>query len=635
VEKMEKLEYGNGFNKSNIATIQEYFPAAIKEVQVNGKTEKQIDFDVLRQEFADHIINQEQERYQMTWPGKKRAQALANTPTDNILRPCKGESKHWEATENVYIEGDNLEALKILQESYLGKIKCIYIDPPYNTGKDFVYRDNFKQDKKDYEKDSGQVDEEGNRLVQNTESNGRFHSDWLSMMYPRLRLARNLLTEDGVIFISIDDNEVHNLRKICDEIFGEGNFIGSLIRKVMEGGKSDSAGIAIEQEYCLCYGKQGSSGIYKKESEHLEHYNKKDKYFDKRGYYYLKPLENGGLGYVPTLDYPITGPNGVDIYPGGLFGDNGYRWVWSRDKFKRAIDLDMIEFTLSQNDKSRYKVYYKIYEKVDTDGNPSVKKLPFPSLYLDGFTNRQAINDLKREFDNTRVFDYPKPLSFLQELCRMASKDNAIVMDFFSGSAGLSQAIMKLNAEDGGRRKYIMVQLPEPTDEKSEAYKAGYKTICEIGKERIRRAGDKIKTETGADIDYGFRVFKIDDSNMINSHQTPDAYAQDQLFQLHSNIKSGRTEEDLLFHTILALGLPLSLKITEKIQHGKRVFRVDENALIACFSDDIPEALIEEIAMEKPLKVVFKDSSFKRDDERLNVEETFKMFSPDTDIKIL
>jgi len=528
--------------------------------------------------------------------------------------------------------------LKLLQESYLGKVKMIYIDPPYNTGNDFIYRDNFSQSREEYDEEAGAFDENGERLFKNMETNGQFHSDWCSMMYPRLVLARNLLSDDGVIFISIDDGEVSNLKKICDEVLGASNFVGAIIRKVMEGGKSDSTGLAIEHEYCLCYGKQGSSGIYKRTSEHLEHYNKKDKYFEERGYYYLKPLENGGLGYVPTLDYPIAGPNGVDIYPGDFYGDNGYRWVWGKEKFNRALDLDMIEFTISQKDKSKYKVYYKIYEKVDTDGNPSVKTLPFPSLYLDGYTNRQAINDLKRVFDNIRVFDYPKPLSFLQELCRMASKDDAIVMDFFSGSAGLAQATMQLNAEDGGCRKFIMVQLPEVTDETSEAYKAGYKNICEIGKERIRRAGDKIKAEAGLtaqNLDIGFRVLKLDDTNMNDVYYAASNYTQDLILQMESNIKPDRTYMDLLYGCLLDWGLPLSMPhIHEKID-GFTVHTYNEGDLIACFEERISEKAVREIANRKPLRAVFRDSSFTSSPEKINVFEIFKLLAPNTAVRVI
>ena len=430
----------------------------------------------------------------------------------------------------------------------------IYIDPPYNTGSDFIYPDSFIMDNEDYNEGTGYFDEEGNVNYsrENGSSAGRYHSDWCSMLYSRLMLARNLLSNDGVIFISIDNNELENLKKICSEIFGDSNFIGILIRKVMEGGKSDSSGLATEQEYCLVYGKNGNSGINKKESEHLDHYNKQDEYFLERGYYYLKPLENGGLGYVPSLDYPITGPDGVPIYPGDYHGDNGYRWVWGEEKLKRALDLDMIVFTPSQKDKSKYKVYYKTYEFVDTDGNPSKKYLPYPTLYLDGFTNRQAINDLKRLFDK-RVFDYPKPISFLTELVKMATDKDSIVMDFFSGSAGTAQAVMQTNCTDGGSRKFILVQIPEPCEEKSEAAKAGLSNICEVGKERIRRTERKIRDENGItaqNADLGFRVLKLSDSNMNDVYYSASDYNQGMLSLLESNVKSDRSDHNhLIFCT--------------------------------------------------------------------------------------
>ena len=629
MSNLDKMKFESpNIAAENVAKIAELFPGVVTEGKVN--------VDLLRSLLGEEVYGDE--AYEFNWVGKRAAIAEAGKPIRKTLRPCPEESKDWDTTENLYIEGDNLDVLKLLQESYLGKVKMIYIDPPYNTGSDFIYRDDFAQSREEYDEELGVYNEASDRLFRNTETNGRFHSDWCSMIYPRIVLARNLLSDDGVIFISIDDGEVTNLKKICDEVLGASNFVGAIIRKVMEGGKSDSTGLAIEHEYCLCYGKQGSFGIYKRTSEHLEHYNKKDKYFEERGYYYLKPLENGGLGYVPTLDYPIAGPNGVDIYPGDFYGDNGYRWVWGKEKFNRALDLDMIEFTISQKDKSKYKVYYKIYEKVDTDGNPSVKTLPFPSLYLDGYTNRQAINDLKRVFDNIRVFDYPKPLSFLQELCRMASKDDAIVMDFFSGSAGLAQATMQLNAEDGGCRKFIMVQLPEVTDEASEAYKAGYKNICEIGKERIRRAGEKIKDDaglTGQRLDIGFRVLKLDDTNMNDVYYAAGDYTQDMISMLQSNIKEDRTDMDLLFGCLLDWGLPLSLPHTHEKIDGFTVHTYNEGDLIACFEERITEKVVREIAKRQPLRVVFRDSSFTSSPEKINVVEIFKLLAPNTTVRVI
>lgn len=670
---MDKLEMKTaGLSQENIQKIRELFPNAVTEVKKDGKIQLAVDFDVLRQDLSDNLIDVGQERYQMTWPGKRRSVVLANTSTTDTLRPCKEESVDFDNTQNLYIEGDNLNVLKLLRETYLGKIKMIYIDPPYNTGNDsFVYNDCYSMDEEEFLKAGGYYDENGNRVIdvkENKESNGRFHTDWLNMLYPRLRLARDLLTDDGVIFISIDDNEQANLKKICDEILGESNFIGELVRMVMEGGKSDSQGIAIEHEYCLIYIKQDINGINQRIAGKQDHYNKKDNHFEERGYYYLKPLENGGLGYVPSLDYPIIGPDGKEIYPGGAHGDNGYRWVWGREKFNRALSLDMIEFSVSQKDSTKYKVYYKIYEKVDTDCMPIIKMLPFGSLYLDGFTNRQAIIEVKKIFGD-RIFSYPKPTTFIKELIKIGANKDSIILDFFSGSATTAHAVMQLNAEDGGNRKFIMVQLPEKCDEKSEAYKAGYKNICEIGKERIRRAGTKIVEErahllsavkSGAfekgkpfaqftnsesakaaqaeirkTLDIGFRVLKLDSSNMQDVYYNPAAVSQTLLDSTIDNIKPDRTPLDLLFQVILELGVPLSAKIEEKQVGGKTYYAVNGNDFIACFDNDIDEDVITAIAKEQPLYAAFKDKSFATDSVAINNEQLFKTYSPITKIKVV
>ena len=670
---MNKLDMKTeNITQGNIERIRQLFPNAVTEAKKNGKTELAIDFDVLKQELSESLIDDGKERYQMTWPGKRQAVVLANTSTTDTLRPCKEESVDFDNTQNLYIEGDNLNVLKLLRETYLGKIKMIYIDPPYNTGNDsFVYNDCYSMDEEEFLKAGGYYDENGNRVIdvkENKESNGRFHTDWLNMLYPRLRLARDLLTDDGVIFISIDDNEQANLKKICDEILGESNFIGELVRMVMEGGKSDSQGIAIEHEYCLIYIKQDINGINQRIAGKQDHYNKKDNHFEERGYYYLKPLENGGLGYVPSLDYPIIGPDGKEIYPGGAHGDNGYRWVWGREKFNRALSLDMIEFSVSQKDSTKYKVYYKIYEKVDTDCMPIIKMLPFGSLYLDGFTNRQAIIEVKKIFGD-RIFSYPKPTTFIKELIKIGANKDSIILDFFSGSATTAHAVMQLNAEDGGNRKFIMVQLPEKCDEKSEAYKAGYKNICEIGKERIRRAGTKIVEErahllsavkSGAfekgkpfaqftnsesakaaqaeirkTLDIGFRVLKLDSSNMQDVYYNPAAVSQTLLDATIDNIKPDRTPLDLLFQVILELGVPLSAKIEENAVNGKTYYAVNGNDIIACFDDDIDEEVITAIAKQQPLYAVFKDQSFASDSVAINNEQLFKTYSPTTEIKVI
>ena len=621
--------------EENIAKLKEIFP----DVFCEGK----VDFEKLQQVLGNYVEDAK-ERYNFSWNGKGKSLKLAQSPSTGTLLPCKEESKDWDTTENLYIEGDNLEVLKLLQKSYHNKIKMIYIDPPYNTGHDFVYKDNFKDNLQNYLEITGQTDEDGNKITTNSESNGRYHTDWLNMMYPRLRLARNLLTDDGVIFISIDDNEQTNLKKLCDEVFGENNYIGTLIRKVMEGGKSDSNGLAVEQEYCHLYGKNGLQGIYKKESEHLDHYNKKDEYFEERGYYYLKPLENGGLGYVPSLDYPIMGPDGVDIYPGDYHGDNGYRWVWGKEKLERALSLDMIVFTPSQKDNSKYKVYYKTYEKVDTDGNPSIKQLPFSTLYLDGYTNRQAVNELKKLFDDIRVFDYTKPISFLKEVLSMSSKEDCYVMDFFSGSGSFAQAVMQLNAEDGGNRKFICVQLPEPCDESSEAFKAGYKNICEIGKERIRRAGEKIKSEIEyANVqitlgenekkipDIGFKVFKLNSSN-IKKWQPDFDEIEDYISFMENNFIDNRTQLDVVYEIMIKYGLDLTYPVEELLCGDTSLYSIGMGMLIICLANNIGADVAKFISDYKKeneidgMRVVFKDGCFGGNDSlKTNIKEILKV----------
>ncbi|QSQ09466.1 hypothetical protein H0A61_01829 [Koleobacter methoxysyntrophicus] len=653
---MEKLKMATkSLIQENIEKLAEIFPGVVTEARdEKGNLIKVVDFELLKQELSDRVVEGDRERYQLTWPGKKEAVLLANMPINKTLRPVKEESVDWENTGNLYIEGNNLEALKILQESYLNKIKCIYIDPPYNTGKDFIYRDNFKQSKEEYLADSGQVDGDGNRLFQNTESNGRFHSDWLSMMYPRLKLARNLLREDGVIFISIDDNEVHNLRKICDEIFGEGNFVAAL---VWEGAlKNDSRFVSISHDYIYCYAKdkfclkvngtiwrtrkEGIDAIYKQVEElksiHKDdyesitnslrewysslsknhpawqhrHYNK----VDSRGVYFPSDISwPGGGGPKYPIRHPITG---------GLVRVPARGWVFpTPERMQQAIDEGRVDFGEDETKVPTLKRYLH-----ETEGQvlPSV-------MYKD---RRSAMQRL-RQIMGGNVFDNPKDEKVLMKLFEATTNGNDIILDFFSGSATTAHAVMQLNAEDGGNRKYIMVQLPEPCPEDSEAYKAGFKNISEIGKERIRRAAKKIKEETGADIDYGFRVFKVDSSNMKDVYYRPDEFSQQDLFGMVSNIKEDRTGEDLLIQVMLEWGLELSLPMEKRNILGKEVHFVAGNSLVACFEEGVTEDLVREIAKERPLRVVFRDSSFADDAARINVEELFKMLSPSTEIKVI
>ncbi|HEM4069866.1 TPA: site-specific DNA-methyltransferase [Streptococcus suis] len=640
--QVEKLDLSSkDILSDNIAKIGQLFPEVLTESSdENGRLRPAIDFDKLRQ-FLSREIVEGRESYEFTWVGKRGAIAEAGKPTTQTLRPDLEESVDFDKSENVFITGDNLEVLKVLQESYLGKIDMIYIDPPYNTGKDFVYRDRSQLSEKELEELSKQRNENDELLFKfetNAKQSAKYHSDWLNMMYPRLVLARNLLKDSGVIFISIDDNEQANLKAICDEIFGEGNFVGEFIRKVMEGGKSDSKGIAIEHENCLVYLKNPSTELNKKPVQRQEHYNKKDEYFEERGYYYLKPLENGGLGYIESLDYAIEGPDLVSIFPGGQEGNNGYRWVWSRDKFLKALSLGMIEFTRSQKDKSKYKVYYKIYEKIDTDGNYSEKRLPFGTLYLDGYTNRQAVLEVKKLFGDQRVFDYPKPTSFVKETIKLGLKKEGIILDFFAGSATTADAVMQLNAEDGGNRKYILCTLDEQVADKSAAKEAGYETIDQISRERIRRAAKKIQEEhpeTVGKQDFGFRAYKLDSSNFKDVSQTPDSFSQESLFDSVSNIKDGRTDLDFLFQIMLTWGMELSLPIAKTQIDGTAVYNVADGALIACFADEISESVIRQIAKEEPLRAVFKDESFANSAAKINLGQIFKEETPNTKVKVV
>lgn len=615
----------------NIEKIGSMFPNVVIESQdEEGNIIKTIDFELLQQEITREAIPGIKERYQLTWPGRKEALVMANTPTDNTLRPIKEESSNWETTQNIFIEGDNLEVLKLLQESYLNRIKCIYIDPPYNTGKDFIYKDNFAGEKDEYLQESGQVDEEGNRLFQNNEYNGRYHSDWLTMVYSRLKLARNLLREDGCVFISIDDNELHNLRKICDEIFGERNFVANLVWTNKEGGgSSDTKYYKVKHEYILCYAKNIESlvvhGVEQKEDSS---YAYSDEHVKERGKHKLIKLNSFSIQYSESLDYPIT-IDGETFYP----SENGKRgcWRWSKEKFKWGLKNDFIVIKKGQDGKN--KVYTKQYFKVDNENKPITRSLP-PNALIDKYSSTMATKQLEKLL-GSKIFDYSKPYLLICDLIKSVTDEDSIILDFFSGSATTAHAVMELNAEDEGNRKYIMVQLPELTDEKSVAYKSGFKTIADIGKERIRKAGQKIKEETKANIDYGFRAFKLDSSNMKEVYYRPDELEQNLIEKLESNIKEDRNSMDLLIQVMLELGLELSLNIETKVINDKEVYYVEENSLIACFDKDLNESLIKEIAKIKPLKAVFRDNSFASCSDRINLEEIFKNISPNTEIKII
>ena len=630
---------------SNIQKIAQLFPNCVTErLDKDGKLELVIDFEKLQAELSNEFLTEGEERYQFTWPEKRVANRLANTPTTMTLRPCREESEGFDNTQNLYIEGDNLDVLKVLRETYLGKVKMIYIDPPYNTGNDFVYNDDYNVGAQEEEGRNGLFDEEGNQTFskyeRNTSSNGRFHTDWLNMIYPRLKVARDLLTDDGVIFISIDDNEQKNLRNVCDEVFGEKNFVCSFNWQ-KKTGSSDAKHIAIVTEYVLTYSKNISTLSVNSNYEAFDEkrYRYKDEYFEERGPFYYDSLDRGTLGYHESLDYPIR-INGITVFPNGrnCALNDGWRWKWSKDKVEWGIKNGFIVIQPASNKASGYGAYYKIYLNVDNENKKINRSSPYKNL-IQGILNTNASSESKDLFNSATLFSNPKPVGLLYLLLKIGSiKEESIILDFFSGSATTAHAVMQLNAEDGGNRKFIMVQLPELTDEKSEAYKAGYKNICEIGKERIRRAGKKIKEDNkdkeGIDkLDTGFRVLKLDSSNMEDVYYTPQEFSLQSLF--NENVKADRTNEDLLFQVMLDLGIELSAKIETKQISGKTVHFVDDNYLVACFDREVNETVITEIAKLHPVYFVMRDASAANDNVIDNFEQLFEAYSKDTIRKIL
>ena len=582
-------------------------------------------------------MDDEQERYSFKWNGKGKALRLSQTPSMGTLRPCKEESKDWDNTENLYIEGDNLEVLKLLQKSYYGKVKMIYIDPPYNTGGDFVYKDNFHDNIQNYKEVTGQIDGEGNKIDTNTESNGWFHTDWLNMMYPRLRLARNLLSDDGVIFISIDDNEQENLKRICDDVYGENNFVADLIWANKEGGgSSDSKLFRIKHEHIISYAKNiEGMEIIGTEISNADRYKGEDEYVRIRGKYYLQKLGMGSIQYSKSLDYPIEAPDGSLIMPSD--NNNGKRacWRWSKDKFDRNKENGFIEIKKDSSDV--WTVYTKQYMCCDNDGNIIVRTQR-PMGIIDEYSSTQAAKMLET-MNLGKSFSYSKPVDLIKYLIQRIKCSSDFVLDFFSGSATTAHAIMQLNAEDGGHRKFIMVQLPEPTDEKSEAYKAGYQNICEIGKERIRRAGDKIKAEAGDkadDLDIGFKVFKLDSSNLQKWNPQPDDLVMT-LQQATDNFLPDRTEQDVLYEIMLKMGLDLTCQIEEEQAAGETVYIIGGGALMICLGRNITTAVAEAVVKlheeyESELwQVVFRDTGFASDMDKTNVKETLKAAGLDED----
>jgi adenine-specific DNA-methyltransferase len=670
---MDKLKM-HSINKvdDNILKIGKLFPNCLTErINEKGEVEYAIDFDVLRQELSPVIVEGNEERYQFTWPDKKKSLLLANAPIAKTLRPCREESVDFDNTENLYIEGDNLDVLKLLQETYLGKIKMIYIDPPYNTGNDFVYEDDFDIDSATYKGISGDFDDEGNRLVKNLDSNGRFHTDWLNMIYPRLKLAKDLLTDDGVIFISIDDNEVDNLKKVCDEIFGRINLVAEIPWQSRASIQNDTD-FSVNHEYICVYAKQRRQENRRLKESNYNQWHKKDSFV-------CKPLpldkdkfsnpdnDPRGLWKADPFDAPNIRPNLTYIITNPITGDQhlpprGRCWRTDNNQFSSALKDNRILFGKNGEGRPQLKVFYE--EKKEFG---SIDNSWFSADRIGTSTN--GTKELIKLFDGESFFDAPKPVSLLNKLLYLANIDtDSIILDFFSGSATTAHAIMKLNAEDGGKRKFIMVQLPELTyegkkekfkdekgDEKeryvidettgfpailkdSEARNAGYYSIPQIGKERIRRAGKKIKEEVGftaQNLDTGFRVLKLDSTNMKDVYYNPNDYEATLFASLADNIKADRTPEDLLFQVMLDLGVLLSCKIEEQEINGKNVFNVADGYLIACFDENVTAEIVKAIAMQKPYYFVMRDSSLADDSVATNFEQLFATYSPDTIRKVL
>jgi adenine-specific DNA-methyltransferase len=629
----------------NFEKLAALFPNCVTE-SAEGKA---IDFDLLKQELSHAVIDGSRERYRLEWPGKREAIVTANLPTTKTLRPKREDSVDFDNTENLYIEGDNLEVLKILQESYFGKIKMIYIDPPYNTGNDFVYRDNFTGDKEEELFESGQIDEYNRRLVANPEASGRYHSDWLSMMYPRLKLARNLLTEEGVIFISIDDNEVHNLRKMCDEVFGDGNFVACLPTIMNLKGNNDQFGFAGTHEFTIVYCKKRDSvedlnGIPLDENDYTE-YSEKDAIGSyKQGATLMRTGEAGYREKRPKGYYPIyvnenltrlsverMSEKDYEIYPKTKEGKD-MSWRRSPSNLRETAYEFIIKKTING---------ISFYKKQRLEEDIRIGKKAKTLFYKPEYSSGNGTDALKGLFNN-RIFDNPKPIPLLKDFISVGSNKDDIILDFFSGSATTAHAIMQLNAEDGGNRKYIMVQLPEQIEN------GEYKNICEIGKERIRRAASKIKEEKRANAekdgmfsdfedtqDYGFRVYRLADSNMQDIYYRPQDYKQETLDLFADNIKPDRSSDDLLAQVMLDWGLPLSYRIEQVAINDKQVFKVAQDSLFACFDKGIDEAFAKEIAKEKPLRIVFRDNGFANDTAKTNVQQLLKQLSPETEMKVI
>jgi len=624
---MDKMKmHSPDLSQDNIAKIRALFPDCVTEAaDEQGNIRLAVDFDQLRQTLSDHIVEGPQERYRLDWPGKREALFTANAPIAKTLRPCREESVDFDTTQNLFIEGDNLDALKLLQESYLGKVKLIYIDPPYNTGRDFIYDDDFSESSEDFLRKSNQSDASGGRLVANSEGNGRFHSDWLSMMGARLRLARRLLSDDGVIFVSIDDGEVSNLRKICDEIFGEEQFAAQIIWKKRNTPPNDRV-IGAQHDYILVYVRSSieALNLRPRSEEQIARYKNPDGH--PKGPWVAGDLTSNVKGgrYSAALYYPIRNPRtGKEFFP-----PNNGNWRFNKEKVERLIDQGEIFFGKGD------------------DSSPKLKR--FLCDVKDGATwttlwdfapyNTSGSLEMGEIFGNTVVFENPKPEGLIRYVVQAGSSMDGVVLDFFGGSGTTAHAVMAQNAVDGGNRKFVLVQLPEETAGSSEAAKAGLGTIAEISKERIRRAGKKMLAgECHGDWnrDVGFRVLKVDSSNMSDVYYSPDEVSQDELFGQVDSVKPDRTGEDLLFQVLIDWGVELTLPINRETLHGKTVYSVDGNALIACFDTGVTDELVKDIAARAPLRAVIRDTSFARDADRINAEQLFRQLSPGTELKAI
>ena len=665
MEKM-KLETAN-VAANNVERIGELFPNCITESKgENGQLKRAVNFEMLRQMLSEDVVDGK-EAYEFTWVGKKASIVEANKPIRKTLRPCKEESVNWDTTENLYIEGDNLQVLKLLQESYLGKVKMIYIDPPYNTGNDFIYNDDFKMNREDYVEESGEYDDVGNRMFKNEETAGRYHSDWCSMIYSRLLLARNLLSDDGVIFISIDDHEQENLKKICDEVFGQENFIGMLSVENNPKGRKNSDFISISSEYCIILSKNKEKAYF------IENIPKKaeDMVLDEEGRYVHNSGKRVLVGensfnkivtnvssdknysvYFKKEDYSIAirkeelgeedhtlilqGYKKYYSHNKGVLVENTY----TKDKFLKLFHKKALDFSVDKVYEKNFNDTIRIKSQlVNREYEAIVKGIK--KKYSMELTTTGAGTYLKKLFDTQEVlFTAPKNIGFLKILISLIDSKEMTILDFFSGSATTADAVMQLNLEDGGNRKFIMVQLPKEMEEKSQAYKSGYKTICEIGKERIRRAGQKILSENAdkegvENLDIGFRVLKLDDTNMKDVYFAPQAFTQEMLPTLADNVKEDRTDLDLLFGCLLEWGLPLSLPYSSEVVDGCTIHNYNDGDLMACFDANVPDAVIRHIAKLQPLRAVFRDSSFVDSPSKINVGEIFKSLAPDTRIKVI